>query len=329
MAAILYRDLRLPALETLLARGETHSEPREGCDAWLCRYFGVAKQQDWPVAPLTARYDGIDPGDGYWLRADPVHVSIGRNHQVLSDVAGFGLTERDVQQLAAALQQHFGGEGIEFHAPHPQRWYMRFAAPPRLITTALAAAIDRNVMAHLPHGQDATDFIRIINEAQMALHEHPVNAAREARGEPAINSVWLWGGGTAPAVGAAAVDFVWSGDALALALAQAAGIPANPVPESCATWLAACPAGSRHLLVLDALSAASQRADVAAWRDALVALEQTWFEPLLAALRLHKIAALDMTVINPQATWSTGVAARQLRRWWRRVKPLATYAGAN
>ena len=39
-----------------------------------------------------------------------------------------------------------------------------------------------------------------MNEAQMILHTHPVNAEREARGMPAVNSVWLWGGGTLPAI---------------------------------------------------------------------------------------------------------------------------------
>ncbi len=32
----------------------------------------------------------------------------------------------------------------------------------------------------------------------MALHEHEVNLAREANGDLPINSLWLWGGGTAP-----------------------------------------------------------------------------------------------------------------------------------
>ena len=38
----------------------------------------------------------------------------------------------------------------------------------------------------------------ILNEIQMVLHEHPVNEAREGRGEPPVNSVWLWGAGPMP-----------------------------------------------------------------------------------------------------------------------------------
>ena len=35
----------------------------------------------------------------------------------------------------------------------------------------------------------------------MLLHAHPVNEAREARGEPAVNSLWLWGAGPRAAPG--------------------------------------------------------------------------------------------------------------------------------
>jgi hypothetical protein len=35
-------------------------------------------------------------------------------------------------------------------------------------------------------------------EAQMTLHGHPLNAAREAAGQRPINSVWFWGCGAMP-----------------------------------------------------------------------------------------------------------------------------------
>jgi len=31
-----------------------------------------------------------------------------------------------------------------------------------------------------------------LNELQMQLHDHPLNQAREARGELPVNSLWLW-----------------------------------------------------------------------------------------------------------------------------------------
>jgi len=62
-------------------------------------------------------------------------------------------------------------------------------------TTPAAAARGARVDEKLPSGPDAMRFHALMNEAQMLLHEHPVNAEREARGEPALNSIWFWGGG--------------------------------------------------------------------------------------------------------------------------------------
>jgi hypothetical protein len=39
---------------------------------------------------------------------------------------------------------------------------------------------------------------RLQNEMQMLLYTHPLNDARQARGQPAINSVWFHGSGAVP-----------------------------------------------------------------------------------------------------------------------------------
>ncbi len=43
-------------------------------------------------------------------------------------------------------------------------------------------ALNRSVKHHLPQGADALAWHRVMNEAQMILHTHPVNVAREANG---------------------------------------------------------------------------------------------------------------------------------------------------
>ena len=47
----------------------------------------------------------------------------------------------------------------------------------------------------LPAGNEGSVWRRRMNEAQMVLHAHPGNEAREARGELPVNSVWFWGAG--------------------------------------------------------------------------------------------------------------------------------------
>ena len=51
-------------------------------------------------------------------------------------------------------------------------------------------------------GADYTSVVRmLLNEVQVLLHQHPLNAARQTRGLPPVNSVWFWGAGRLPAPG--------------------------------------------------------------------------------------------------------------------------------
>jgi hypothetical protein len=100
----------------------------------------------------------------------------------------------EAAQLCAALNEHFAGRAWRFCAAS--------AAPvcaarqvPGIETVPLSQAAGRNVRGLLPKGAEAARWHRVFNEIQMLLFAHPVNEAREARGELPVNSLWLWGGG--------------------------------------------------------------------------------------------------------------------------------------
>ncbi len=322
------QDPRLPILETLLARGSVVREPALERDAWLCRAFGVARQHDWPVAALTLAADGIDPQHYYWLRADPVELRVDRSRLVMAG----GVSDLDANEsrdLVAALNKHFARDGITLLAPFPQRWYLRVERAPGIATTPLARAANHAIDRHLPQGDATLDWHRVINEAQMVLHEHAVNAAREARGAATVNSVWLWGGGTAPAVSHPLYHSVWGGDVLTRSLAAAAGIAQHHLPDSGTAWLAAAAAaGDNHLLVFDQMSDALRAGNIATWREQLAMLERDWMAPLLPALRARNISVITLVAINSENLLEATLTPAQWWRLWRRARPLASYAGA-
>ncbi|MDD5385037.1 MAG: hypothetical protein PHG89_09180 [Gallionella sp.] len=144
-----------------------------------------------PIAPVSAAFDGL--GEGCWLRADPVHLRLQRDQLVLLPDVEVGAGE--AAQLCVALNEYFVGQGMEFFTPHPQRWYVRVDRLPDIETVSLMQAAGCNVRGLLPKGAEAASWHRIFNEIQMLLFAHPVNEAREARGELPVNSLWLWGGG--------------------------------------------------------------------------------------------------------------------------------------
>ena len=323
-----YQDMRLPLLETLLARGTLVRQPALERDAWLCRAFGVTRQQDWPVAPLTLAADAVDPQHYYWLRADPVELRMERNRLVLARAVS-DLDTAETHELIAALNRHFARDGIALLAPFPQRWYLRVDRAPRIATTPLACAVNRDIEARLPQGDAALDWHRVINEAQMVLHEHAVNEAREARGAATVNSIWLWGGGTAPAIGRPLYDAAWGDNPLTRSLAAAAGIARHDIAGNGAAWLtAATAAGNNHLLVLDQLSDALRTGGIAAWREQLALFERDWMAPLAAALRARKITTITLVATNRDNVLEATLTPALWWRLWRRPCTLASYAGA-
>lgn len=306
------QDLRLSALETLLGRGHLRACPADGVEAALCRALGITRQQDWPLAPITLEADGGVCGDAYWLRADPVHLVLMRDRLVLADSASLILSREEADALAAAIGRHFGAE-LDLHPLQPQRWYLQLPAAPVLTTTPLSLAIGRDVEPLQPQGDDARVFRARLNELQMLFHGHPVNEAREARGELPVNALWLWGGGRRPAA-AATPRPVYARSAEAQALAALYGMRADAPPAHPDARLLR----SDAVVVLDALADAGRTGDPWAWREAVRELERDWFTPMLAALR--GIGPHGLQVADPVGGRSVHLTARDAWRLWRRPR---------
>ena len=187
-------------------------------------------------------------------------------------------------------------------------------------------AMNRSVKHHLPQGADALAWHRVMNEAQMILHTHPVNVAREANGMAVANSIWLWGGGTLPAISRPRYTATWGGGPLMRALAVAGGIPHRELPANGTEWLSATSAGD-HLIVIDAPAEALRDGDVMTWQDWLTAIDAQWAQPLLDALRANTLADIEIVACNRESLLESMVARPGLRKFWRRARPLSTYAG--
>ena len=175
----------------------------------------------------------------------------------------------------------------------------------------------RRVDPLLPHGPDARRWHGRFNETQMLLHEHPVNQRRESRGEPAINSVWFWGGGRLPAPAISRRGKIWADDPLLRGLALWSGLAPKPLPANASAWSAQ--AGEKdHLVLLDALAEPTQRSDAHAWASHADALEQNWFAPLREQLAHRKLAKLTIATQRADLAFNFEVLPADLWKFWRR-----------
>lgn len=303
--------LQLAALEKILARAQAEPLAVSNLEDWLCTEFGVTGQA---VAPVTLQADGIEPGGHYWLRADPVTLHLMHDHLVLQPALPIAADE--AAQMCAALNGHFAADGLHFLAPHPQRWYLRLAADdPQVATFPLAQAAGKNIRDFLPQGAQALRWHAVFNEIQMLLHAHPLNEARERRGAPAINGLWLWGGGRAGNALRQPAARLYTDSPLAAAFAAVAKVDHMAQPEESGSW-------SDTLVVWDGLRAALQYDDLGAWRDALQHFEEACAAPLLRALGDGRIGQLTLDV--PQQNGAQRFVLRRADLWkfWRRGRPL-------
>lgn len=342
----LLRNIRLPALETLLARGRQNPLPPGGMEAWLCRAFGVERPHlnplpqageeanvkgacfdcDWPVAAFTLLADGGNPDGDFWLLADPVHLQLQRDRMVLVDAGNLEISTDEAASLTAALNHHFAPNGLTFLPTRSGRWHLRLARPARLETHPLEAVIGRNIRNFLPGGPDGKHWHTLLNEIQMLLHSHPVNEAREQRGVLPVNSIWPWGGGVLPKNLAAPYSQVWANDALARGLAVAAGVSRAETPATAAEWQRQAAPGT-HLIVLDTLRSAALSGDFPRWRENLMRLEGDWFGPLRQALSRGRLASLSLHVFADTPAQTFSVSRADLWKIWRREKPLTSFVG--
>ncbi|UYB50561.1 phosphoglycerate mutase [Xanthomonas sp. AM6] len=227
--------LAAPALTGEVARALGRAERERldaGAEAQLRRHFALPPGQ-WPVAALTRQLDAGDAGDGVWLRADPAYVVPDmQGARLMAHGDMLAIDAADLAALLPALQDTFAEAGLALDAPEPTRWYLRLdpgSALPEF--TAPAQVLGADLFDHLPQGEGARRWRALLTEAQIVLHQHPWNRERAARGQPAINSLWFWGGGALPAAVGTTHAQVRSREPLLRALAQAAGIGTEQAPR--------------------------------------------------------------------------------------------------
>lgn len=258
----------------------------------------------WPWAARSAQQDGIleasmattDAATG-WGLLTPCHWHVGSDQISMLDPAGLNLSVAESHALLAALRPSFEAEGWPLDGGAALRWYTRHAVLADLPTASLDRAIGHSIHLWLHDTRPVARRLRRLQvEAQMLWHEHPVNQAREARGELSVNSFWISGCGRPQAQQAPSPDMrVQLEDALR------APLLAGDWAAWCQTWreldaqlmadlvarvqrgeqvrLTLC--GERHAQTFDSHPRPS-------WLDQLKSLGQRWqpnpVGPLLAAL---------------------------------------------
>lgn len=188
-------SLALPNLGALLARltptdtwGSDAYSPHPPHHLALAALHGQAE-------PSVAAWAAADPQRA-WAELTPVHLAVGTDGVDLLPPAALRLSDAESADLATALQELWSAaDGWQWRSLSATRWLVGHAqALDGLHAASIERAAGRPIEPWLP---ESRVLRRWQNEAQMRLHHHPVNTAREARGAHAVNSVWISGIGRA------------------------------------------------------------------------------------------------------------------------------------
>jgi len=315
--------LAAPGFEWLASHAAFERQPKTPFETALARQFGL---DDAPFGALRllGEGNGEQARSGHWLCADPVHLRFHHERIILADAGAFDLDDDEAHALVAALNIQFADVGI-FHIATARRWYLKLNATVEHFSEPISKIAGRRLDSELTDKNGP--LTRWLNEVQMFLHGHPVNERRQAAGKPAVNSLWLWGGGPLPEVPPPEFAAAWSDNPLATGLASASGIESPPCPSGLNGLLADADQHTAQLVVLDSLLPPVLYENGEDWHNAWAALERDWFLPLRAELG-RKIDTL--TIVAPtiygQLSWTLNGTDRW--KFWRQSRPLADLAKA-
>ncbi|CAM4362945.1 hypothetical protein [Kerstersia similis] len=130
-----------------------------------------------------------------WL-AEFAHIAMGTDQVNLIPLPELQISAEEDAELSLAAGDILVQHGLAAQVLQPGRWALRdeqgLLAQARSASPATVAR--DGLLGWWNHDPALRPWRRVLNEIQMAWHEHPVNEARAARGLVPVNGLWLYGG---------------------------------------------------------------------------------------------------------------------------------------
>ena len=219
LAAELARAAPTPRLSHLLAQAQLaaqHHAAEADIGAahwsWLGRTFGL--DSDPPVsAPYAWQALGGIQSDVQhcWIAfCDPVHMEVGRDSVVVTDLEDAPLRAEETEELlslahdalreATSVPRSKAGTG---NLPGAQlrlevcngQWFLLANTCIDLQAAPLDAVLGKPAHERMPKGADARSWRHLTNQIQMLWHASAANVGREQRGASIVNALWVHGAG--------------------------------------------------------------------------------------------------------------------------------------
>ena len=125
-----------------------------------------------------------------------VTLQASHNDMVMKDYTADHLSSEESINYLNALQTQISDFGVTFYpGAGPHNIMVMNSKPFTIRLTSPNELIGEGIRKFMPVDAEFKDLIYIINQAQIILHNHPVNKKRKLESLDYANSIWLWGNG--------------------------------------------------------------------------------------------------------------------------------------
>jgi 2,3-bisphosphoglycerate-independent phosphoglycerate mutase len=154
--------------------------------------------------PLEAASLGVKlADDDIAFRCNLVTLKFQGNKIVMEDFSAGHITDGEAKKVILDLNKEMATNEIRFYSGVSYRHLMvlkngaaKFSNLEKLELTPPHDIIGKEITTLL--SQMKEPVLALMNESKKLLKSHPINLARESKGLPPANSIWLWGQGRSP-----------------------------------------------------------------------------------------------------------------------------------
>lgn len=249
--------------------------------------------------------------EGNYGLVSPVTQRLNRDFVTLADGGVLNLNLDEAQSLSSDLNEFLMDDGWCFYPISPDLWLWQMADEVAVSFSPVCDVVGENIEDFQPEGTDALKMTRVLTEIQMFLHAHPKNTERQKIGLPLVNGLWFWRdlpvGQSDTADTLVFADNPWF-KAMSHCLSA---------PDSFSTYSQWCemhqPRQNHHVILLEDALGAVQYQDVWGYQEALISLDERFFQPILIALQSGKIDSLRIAthgvyggdlLMSPKSHWA-------------------------
>jgi len=154
--------------------------------------------------PLEAASLGVGlKADDIAFRCNLVTLKFQGNNILMEDFSAGHITNEEAREVIIDLNKELATDEIRFYAGVSYRHLMvlengaaKFSNMEKMEIPPPHDLTGKEISPFFPQMKEPV--LTLMKESQRVLKNHPVNHAREAKGLPPANSIWLWGQGRSP-----------------------------------------------------------------------------------------------------------------------------------